>query len=227
MQIAGLLKTSLSDYKNNVACVIFTLGCNFHCSFCHNSSLVDESASLIEEEEIFSYLRKRKGIIDGVVISGGEPTLQKDLIEFIREVKELGFDVKLDTNGSNYKVVETLIKEHLVDYIAMDIKNGPAFYNEITNTNVDILEIEKTKNLLMESGVDYEFRTTLVKQYFTKESIIKLGQFIEGAKILFLQKYVSSENCINPYLDEVNKKEANEYASLLRQYISEVELRGY
>lgn len=227
MQIAGLLKTSLSDYKNKVSCVIFTLGCNFHCSFCHNSSLVDGSASLISEEEIFSYLRKRKGILDGVVISGGEPTLQNDLIEFIKRIKDEGYEIKLDTNGSNYEVVKYLIEHKLVDYIAMDIKNGPAYYNHITNTNVDMLTIEKTKQLLINSGVDYEFRTTLVKQYFSRESIEQLGKFIQGAKILFLQKYVSSENCINPNLDEVNEKEAQDYASLLKQYISQVELRGY
>ena len=227
MQIAGLLKTSLSDYPNKVACVIFTSGCNFHCAFCHNRSLVDRSASLISEEEIFEYLNKRKGILDGVVISGGEPTLQLDILNFIKRIKQLGFLIKLDTNGSSYDIVKTLIDERLVDYIAMDIKNGPSYYDKITETNVNISEIEKTKNLLINSDIDYEFRTTLVKQYFTLESIEEMGCFLSGAKMLFLQKYVANENCINSSLDEVNEKEANEYASLLENFIENVSLRGY
>ena len=227
MQIAGLLKTSLSDYPNKVACVIFTSGCNFHCAFCHNRSLVDRSASLISEEEIFEYFNKRKGILDGVVISGGEPTLQMDIFNFIKRIKQLGFLIKLDTNGSSYDIVKTLIDERLVDYIAMDIKNGPSYYDKITETNVNTSEIEKTKNLLINSGIDYEFRTTLVKQYFTLESIEEMGRFLSGAKTLFLQKYVANENCINSSLDEVNEKEANEYASLLENFIENVSLRGY
>ena len=227
MQIAGLLKTSLSDYPNKVACVIFTSGCNFHCAFCHNRSLVDRSASLISEEEIFEYLNKRKGILDGVVISGGEPTLQMDIFNFIKRIKQLGFLIKLDTNGSSYDIVKTLIDERLVDYIAMDIKNGPSYYDKITETNVNTSEIEKTKNLLINSGIDYEFRTTLVKQYFTLESIEEMGRFLSGAKTLFLQKYVANENCMNSSLDEVNEKEANEYASLLENFIENVSLRGY
>lgn len=226
--IAGIEKISLSDYKNKVATVIFTRGCNFRCPFCHNSSLVNNDASLINEEEIFSYLSKRRGIIDGVVISGGEPTLQKDLIPFVRKIKDMGYEIKLDTNGSNYDVVKELIDLKLIDYVAMDIKNGPSFYHDITgNVNINLDEIKKTINLLIDCGIDYEFRTTLVKEYFSKQSILELGQLIKGSKILYLQKFVASESCINPNLNEVNEKEANEYASLLRQYISNVELRSY
>ena len=228
MNIAGISKISLSDYKNKVATVIFTSGCNFRCDFCHNSSLVDGNASLVNEEEIFSYLAKRVGIIDGVVISGGEPTLQEDLIDFIKKIKQLGYEIKLDTNGSKYEVCKKLIDEKLIDYVAMDIKNGPSYYSDIIKIkDIYIFNIKKTVDLLINSGIDYEFRTTLVKEYFTKESILELGNFIKGAKKLYLQKYVSREECINSNLNEVNEKEANEYASLLKIYIDDVELRGY
>ena len=228
MLIAGITKVSLSDYKNKVSSVIFTLGCNFLCPFCHNSSLALSKANTIDEEEVFSYLAKRIGIIDGVVISGGEPTLQKDLLPFIKRIKEMGYEIKLDTNGTNYEVLKMLIEEKLIDYVAMDIKNGPSYYKEISGKeSVDIEVIKKSINLLINSGIDYEFRTTLVKEYFSLESIKEMGEFIKGAKQLYLQKFVSNENCINKDLHEVNEKEANEYASLLNQCIDVVELRGY
>jgi pyruvate formate lyase activating enzyme len=167
-------------------------------------------------------------VIDLIQSEFGLNVERRTIYTTVDVLKEMGYEIKLDTNGTNYEVLKMLIDEKLIDYVAMDIKNGPSYYKEISGKeSVDLEVIKKSINLLINSGIDYEFRTTLVKEYFSFKSIKEMGEFIKGAKQLYLQKFVSSENCINKDLHEVNEKEANEYASLLNQYIDVVELRGY
>ncbi|MGC8971837.1 MAG: anaerobic ribonucleoside-triphosphate reductase activating protein, partial [bacterium] len=164
MLIGGLQKFSLIDYPGKISAVIFTKGCNFRCPYCHNPELVIfDGKDLIEEDYIFSFLREKRGKLDGVVLTGGEPTLQSDLINFLKEIKGLGFFTKLDTNGSNPEVIERLLEEKILDYIAMDIKANLEKYNDVTHSNVDIEKIKKSIDIIMHSGIDYEFRTTIVR----------------------------------------------------------------
>ena len=168
--IGGFQKLTLSDYPGNTACIIFTKGCNFNCSYCQNSSLIKiNDKDLITEDDIFKYLESRKKLLDGVVISGGEPTIQKNLKELIIKIKNMGFKVKLDTNGSNPNLLEELIKEKLLDYVAMDIKNIFSKYEEVINAKVKIDNIKKSIEILKNSEIDHEFRTTIIKNYHDKE----------------------------------------------------------
>jgi len=187
MQIGGWQKTTLIDFPGRVASTIFTVGCNFRCPYCHNPELVGTpplrgSLQLIDEKEVLEFLEKKKGIIDGVCITGGEPTMQKDIVKFCRKVKSLGFEIKLDTNGSNPEVVEKLIKENLVDYVAMDIKTRFSDYSKITKlriTNYE-LRIKKTIKLLTKLGIEYELRTTVVPGMHDEKIIKKMAEEIRG-----------------------------------------------
>ena len=164
MKISGFQKLTLLDFPGKVSCIIFTQGCNFKCPYCQNSGLIGhENEYLIPEEEIFSYLKKRQGILDGIVISGGEPTVQKDLDQFMRKVKELGYQIKLDTNGSNPDLIKKLLDEELVDYVAMDIKNVLSEYKDVTGVKVLEEKIKKSIKILQKSNIDHEFRTTIIK----------------------------------------------------------------
>ncbi|NGX44426.1 MAG: Pyruvate formate-lyase 1-activating enzyme [Candidatus Anoxychlamydiales bacterium] len=192
MLIGGLLKFSLINYPKKAAAVIFTQGCSFFCHYCHNPELVlkDEFNTPLEIETIFSFLEKRQGKLDAVVISGGEPTLQKNLIDFIKRVKNLNFLVKLDTNGVNPKVLKDLISQNLIDYIAMDLKAPLDKYPKITNVNLSSKRIEESIKIIMSSNIDYEFRSTLVKNLHEKEDIEKMAFSIKDAKLYVLQKFV-------------------------------------
>ncbi|MBR2386976.1 anaerobic ribonucleoside-triphosphate reductase activating protein, partial [bacterium] len=165
MLIGGVEKTSLIDYPEKLTAVVFTIGCNFRCGYCHNPELIKlkEDSKILDEEDFFAYLEKRKGLLDAVTITGGEPTLQNDLADFIKRVKDMGFLVKLDTNGCSPEILEKLINEKLLDYIAMDIKNSIDNYNKVVRNFTDKEKILKSINLIMNSGVDYEFRTTTLK----------------------------------------------------------------
>jgi pyruvate formate lyase activating enzyme len=199
MTIHGFQKMTLLDYPGKVACTLFTAACNFRCPFCHNAGLVTkiDTAERIDEEEIFSYLKKRQGILDGVCITGGEPTLQKDLPEFIRAIRALGYDVKLDTNGTSPDLLKALIDEGLVDYVAMDVKNAPEKYPlTVGLADYDITPIQRSIDLLLEGRVDYEFRTTVVAEYHTPEDIASIARWIEGAPRYFLQPFVDSGTLI-------------------------------
>ena len=185
MLIAGLQKLTLLDFPGKTACTVFTPGCNFRCPFCHNALLVTDidGGTFLDEEEFFSFLNKRKGILEGVAITGGEPTLQRELPLFIKRIKDLGFLVKLDTNGTNPEMLEALIKEGLVDRVAMDVKNDPSLYGETAGLkNFDIAGVARSRDLLLEGRCDYEFRTTVVKGLHTKESLKGAARWIEGAK---------------------------------------------
>lgn len=199
MTIHGFQKMTLLDFPGRVACTLFTAACNLRCPFCHNAGLVTsiDSAERIDEEEIFAYLQKRQGILDGVCITGGEPTLQHDLADFIRRVRALGYAVKLDTNGTNPTLLKSLIDEGLVDTVAMDIKNAPAKYPATVGlTDYDISPIQKSIDILLKGRVDYEFRTTVVAEYHTPEDIASIARWIEGAPRYFLQPFVDSGNLI-------------------------------
>lgn len=209
MQIHGLNKTTLLDYPGHLAATIFTGGCNFRCPFCQNKSLVlsPESQPILEEKEILDYFEKRKNIIEGVCITGGEPTLQKDLPEFLKKIKDLGLKVKLDTNGYKPEVIKDLFEKGLLDYVAMDIKASKENYGKVAGvSDLTISKIEESVNFIIANIPDYEFRTTVVKELHPPEEILKIKEWLKNAKKYKLQSYRESEGVINPiftsYTDE-------------------------
>lgn len=206
MIIGGFQKFSLLDYPDQISAIVFTQGCNFSCSYCHNKELLEKEPSnlTIDPQEIWDLLNKRWKQIDAVVITGGEPTIQPDLIEFMQKIKALGFLVKLDTNGSNPEVIEEVIRLKLADYIAMDIKAPLEKYQDITNSVIDTEKIKKSINLIMNSGIKYEFRTTILKTLLSKEDILQIKDLAPFARLWFLQKYIPSENLSNNSQDELN-----------------------
>ncbi len=229
MNISGLQKMTLLDYPGKVAATVFTGGCNFRCPFCHNASLVlnYDMSHNIPEEEFFNFLSKRKGLLDGICISGGEPLLQADIVEFIAKVNSLGFSVKLDTNGSCFFRLKELIENRLVEYVAMDIKNSPSGYKKTAGVPEEVLQdINKSVKLLLKGIVDYEFRTTVVKEFHTREDFIEIGKWIKGAKRYYLQKFEDSNDTINPGLSAANKDEMMIFADAVRYYVPSVQLRG-
>ena len=195
MKIVGFQKLTLVDYPGKMACIIFTEGCNYRCPYCHNSLLVYEKSDYeISEDEIFNYLDKRKGIIEGIVISGGEPTIQKDLIEFLKKLRNYPISIKLDTNGSNPDILEKILDNNLVDYVAMDIKNSIKKYpitTAIKNINVD--NVLKSIKLLIHSNIDYEFRTTIVKELHDIDDIKEIRKLIGKSKY-YIQNFKDNEN---------------------------------
>ena len=226
MKISGIQNVSFVDYDGYVATTIFTSGCNFSCPFCHNSSLVNGTEDIIPLEDIFDYLKKRRNVLSAVCISGGEPTLHHDLPEFISKIKDMGYKVKLDTNGTNLLMLKTLVENNLIDYVAMDIKNCLEKYNLTSGCN-STNKIQDSIEYIMSCGIDYEFRTTLVQGHHTKDDILKIGQLIKGAKKYYLQKFKNSENCLTQGLQEINIVTASEYKDILSQYVQNTQLRGY
>ena len=229
MRIQGLQKTTLLDYPEKVACAVFTAGCNFRCPFCHNASLVvnipDESE--ITEEAFFSFLKKRQGILDGVCVTGGEPLLQPGIEDFIYKIKELGYAVKLDTNGSFPEKLRYLVEEKLVDYVAMDIKNSLDAYDATTGTDGRFLEaIEESVAFLKEGKVPYEFRTTVTKDFHTREHFEKIGQWIQGAEKYFLQFFVDSGDLIDSKICGCDEEEMKEFLAAVQKYIPGAKMRG-
>ena len=225
----GLQKITLLDYPGKMAATVFTGGCNFRCPFCHNRSLVflNENDSEISIDDIMDYLKKRNKVLDGVCITGGEPLLHKGIKDFIKEVRNLGLSIKLDTNGSNYQALKELIDEKLVDYVAMDIKNCPSKYNlTIGQENFDLSDIEKSKNYLLENHVDYEFRTTVVKQFHEVEDFVEIGEWIKGAKHYYLQNFEDHGSCIASGLSEVGLEVLEDMKKKVQPYVGQVEIRG-
>lgn len=227
MNINGLQKLSLVDFDGHIACTIFTGGCNFACPFCHNSTLVANKEDRIDEDTILDFLKSRNGVLDSVVISGGEPTLNTDLPDFIKKIKALGFLVKLDTNGTNPSLLQYLIDSNLVDYVAMDIKNGQTNYDVTCNAKVNFEFIKQSIKILIRSNIGYEFRTTLVKEFHNTNDIIEIKNLISGADKCYLQKYVPSTSCINSNLTEIDQETAQDFIKILEQSVKEVHLRGY
>ena len=210
MKINGFQKLTLLDFPEKMACIIFTAGCNFRCPFCHNASLVTHIDNTFDytEEDVFSYLEKRKGLLEGVCITGGEPLLQPDIEEFIRKIKAMGYAVKLDTNGSFPEKLIHLAESGLVDYVAMDIKNCKEKYNITAgNDTLDIVAIEKS--IEFRDTVDYEFRTTVEDSLHTAEDIEKIADWIKGAKRYFLQNFTDSGDIIAKNMNSVEKEKIN------------------
>ena len=208
MVINGFDKVTLLNYPGKVACTIFTKGCNFKCEFCHNSGLIDNSnIGIINEIEIFKYLEKRKNILDGVCISGGEPLIQKDIKIFIKRIKDMGYKVKLDTNGSNPKLLSELINDNLIDYVAMDIKNVFDKYKTIAGDNVNIDNIKESIKVIEESNIEYEFRTTLVHEYHTINDIREILKLINKKSPYYLQNFVNSDGVVNKKLTSFTNDE--------------------
>ncbi|MCQ2446531.1 MAG: anaerobic ribonucleoside-triphosphate reductase activating protein [Clostridia bacterium] len=228
MRIAGFQKLTLLDYPGKVAATLFTPGCNFRCPFCHNASLVltPGETPLFEEEEVLAYLKKRQGILEGVCITGGEPTLQGDLADFIRKLKSIGYAVKLDTNGSFPERLFPLLDEGLLDYVAMDIKSSPENYEKVAGVSLDLQKLEMTVRRLIGGSIPYEFRTTVVKGLHTKEDFSKLGKFIEGAESWYLQSYVDSGDVIDPVFSAFSKEECAEFLEEVRPFVKNCALRG-
>lgn len=229
MAIVHLEKLSLVDYDEYLTATIFTNGCNFRCPFCHNGALVTSlNQKEIPFEEILEFLKTRINKLDAVTISGGEPTLHKDLVNQIKEIKKLGFKIKLDTNGSNPKILKELIENNLIDYVAMDIKNKLDKYNLTTGvSNLNINPIIESINLIMSSQIEYEFRTTIIDEFHNKEDIVEIAKMIKGAKKYRLQKYVDRDGCIVSGFHEIEKSVALDIADTVKEYINDVELRGY
>ena len=209
MTINGMQKLTLLDYPGNVACLIFTQGCNFRCPFCHNSGLLDmnNNCEKIDEKEVFKYLEKRKGLLDGVCISGGEPLLQKDIEYFIRKVKDLGYKVKLDTNGSSPKKLKQLIEEGLIDYVAMDIKNDFLNYDKTAGICTNIDNIKKSIEIIENSNIEYEFRTTIVKQFHDVGKLEKIIQYIGPNARYYIQNYQDCSSVLQRGLDGFDEEE--------------------
>ncbi len=228
MDFVGIDKFSLLDYDENVSVVLFAPTCNYRCPFCHNGQSVLNANSSIPFKDILSFLKSRVGLIDAVVVSGGEPTLMDDLISKIEKIKELGFKIKLDTNGTNPDVLNELLRKNLINYVAMDIKNSEEKYPETAGVkNAQIDKIKQSISILKSGKVDYEFRTTLVAEYHSKESIEKMGELIKGAPKLYLQKFVDREGVIKKGLHPVEEVWASSYKDILSRYVDKVELRGY
>lgn len=230
MLISGLQKLTLLDYPGRVACTVFTGGCNFRCPFCHNASLVlpEQMVQDTNEEEVLSFLKKRVGVLDGVAVTGGEPLLHKDIGGFLSKVKALGYEIKLDTNGSFPELLMELVKDGLVDRVAMDVKNSPELYaHTVGLEKLDMAPIERSKEFLLSGTVDYEFRTTVVKGLHTRESLRGAAEWIKGAKEYYLQQFKDSGNVLNiAGLGAFNEKEMNALADGLRDLVPSVQVRG-
>lgn len=228
MKICGWNKTTLLDYPGHVAATLFTGGCNFRCPFCHNGELVlCPGEQEIREEEIFAFLRRRKGVTEGVCITGGEPTLQPGLKEFIRRVKELGFLVKLDTNGYRPETLWELMEEGLPDYVAMDVKASRGNYAIAAGlAGLDMAAIEMSIGIIRSSGIPYEFRTTVVKGIHTEADIEDIGRWLSGCRAYYLQAYRDDGNVLQPGFETFSSEEMYSFAEIARKYIDNVSLRG-
>ena len=204
MKIGGFQKTSLLDFPDIISAIIWTQGCNFHCPFCYNRDLVEGSVKLIPEEEIISFLKKRKKLLEGLVISGGEPLLQKDIAEFISKIKKLGYKVKIDTNGTYPKKLKELIEKKLIDYVSMDVKAPKNKYDKLSGVKTDIKKIEESIGIIQRSDVDYEFKTTFIPNLLTKEDIISIAKWLEGSKKFFLQQFKNDVPLVSSNLSNIS-----------------------
>ncbi len=228
MKIMGLQKLTLLDFPTKIACTVFTGGCNFRCPFCHNADLVlgrVEQPSM--EEEFFSFLQKRKGILDGVCITGGEPTLQPDLEDVIRRIRSLGYAVKLDTNGFLPQVLKDLVGKGLIDYVAMDIKNAPASYAATAGIpNMDITPILESVSFLKRGEVPFEFRTTVVKELHTPQDMVSIGHWLNCEAPYFLQRFEDSGNLLGQGLHGYDENEMKSLLNLLKKELPNAKIRG-
>ncbi len=227
MIIHGLQKLTLVDYPGKCACILFSGACNFRCPFCQNGSLVlsPENEPVIPDDEIFSFLEKRKRMLEGVVVTGGEPTINSDLIPFLGRIKEIGYSVKLDTNGYMPKVLEDAVRSGFVDYVAMDIKTSLDEYSVLSGVKTDTERIEESIDFLLSGEVDYEFRTTVVEELHNASNFEKIGEKIKGARRYFLQSFVPSEDTISGGFTTPSLERMENYKEILKNYIENVSIR--
>jgi pyruvate formate lyase activating enzyme len=217
MKLGGFQKTSLLDYPDMISSIVWTVGCNFSCPFCYNTELVKGTAKDISEEQIFDHLKKRKGIIEALVISGGEPFLQKDLGVFCEKVKKMGYLIKIDTNGTFPDELKELIDKKLVDYVAVDIKAPKDKYEKLAGAKVDIKKIQKTIDILQNSKVNYEFKTTFVPKFLTKEDIIEIGKWLKGSKKYYLQQFKNEMPVLSNEVQHVKPYEKQEILDIIEE----------
>jgi len=226
MTFGGLEKFTLIDYPGTVACVVYTIGCNFRCPYCHNPELVDETVKTrISEEELFDFLAERKKLLEGVVITGGEPTIHEDLPEVLQKIKALGYLVKLDTNGTNPLLLRQMVEAGLVDYVAMDIKSPLRNYSATVARPVDVAAIRQSIDFLLQGPVPYEFRTTVIKGMQTPEDIEEIGKEIKGAQKYYLQKFISTK-ILNPQFRRKTTYSDAEFAGFQKKLQSYVTYCG-
>lgn len=227
MNIQGYQKLTLLDFPGKVACTVFTGGCNLRCPFCHNASLVlfpTENMNL--HDEVLAYLSKRKGVLDGVCVTGGEPLLQPDLADFLTELKRMGYAVKLDTNGSDPKRLQNILETGTVDYVAMDFKSAPSTYEKAIGVPFEFSVFEKSLSVLRASGVPYELRTTLVKGIHTESDLIEIASYLEGEKRFFLQGFVDSGLLLRDGFEAFSQEEMKRFLAIIREKIPPAQLRG-
>ena len=230
MIICGMEKFSMVDYDGYISCTVFTRGCNFLCPFCHNATLVTGEAEEIPQEEVFDYLTKRKGLVDAVCITGGEPTMQRGLKDFILKVRALGYRVKLDTNGTNPTLLKELLTQGLLDYVAMDIKTDFKHYEDVTGvSNPALLDrVKESVEILKTTAPDYEFRTTAIAEYHSEANYAAIAEIVKGGKRFFIQKFKDGEgNLTQGILSELPKEEAEKFLDVVRPFVLSVGLRGY
>ncbi len=228
MRLGGFQKLTLLDFPEHIACTVFTVGCNFRCPFCHNAPLIHPipEEELLDEEEFFSFLSRRKGILDGVAITGGEPLLHPDIGDFIRRIRDLGFLVKLDTNGSNPSLLKKLAEDGLLDYVAMDIKNDPAHLKETIGTDRFAGEIEESMRFLMNGKTPFEFRTTAVHELHRPENFAAIGQMIRGTERYFIQRFTDSGNILSEGMTAPSDEEMESFRQAVLPYVPAARLRG-
>lgn len=229
MNIQGFQKTTLLDYPRHVAATIFLGGCNFRCPFCHNGDLVSvgNNTTRFSTEEILTYLKKRKNLLDGVCITGGEPTLQHELASFLEKIKDLGLSIKLDTNGYRPQILKELCSADLIDYVAMDIKGTPQKYAKICGLQeIDLAKIEESIDFLRNGTIEYEFRTTVTREFHQESDFQEIGRWLSGAKIYYLQGYQDSPQVISRTFTAYTFEELTQFQLLLKNYISTIEIRG-
>lgn len=229
MRICGLQKLAMVDYPGKLAATVFTGGCNLRCPFCHNALLVTRLAESpqLDLQEVLDFLKSRRGILDGVVLSGGEPLLQPGAADFLAAVKDMGFDTKLDTNGCYPDILADILSRKLADYVAMDIKNSREKYAMTVGIpNFDLTPVEESIKLLKESGVDYEFRTTVVKEFHQNDDFSAIGAWLKGAPKYFLQNFVDSGNLIGADLHPVSIQELRQFVEQCQPFFGSVALRG-
>lgn len=228
MDIQGLQKMTLLDYPGKVACTIFLGGCDFRCPFCHNGELVlSPTPAQLSQEELLAFLKKRRGLLDGVCVTGGEPLLRPDLPQLLEDIKNLGYPIKLDTNGSHPQALRALAERKLVDYVAMDVKNSPELYPLTAGVpQLDLGPIRESVAFLLEGTVDYEFRTTVVREFHDEGSFRAIGPWLAGAKQYFLQSFVDRDTVIREGLHPWDRESLGKFADLVRSWVPTVELRG-
>ena len=229
MNIGGLQKTSLLDYPDNISAIIWTIGCNFRCPFCYNKDLVLGKVGVIPEEEVLSFLEKRKGMLEGLVISGGEPLMQNDIVQFAEKVKKLQYLIKIDTNGTYPEKLKELIDKKLVDYIAMDVKAPKKKYDKLTDVKTDIKKIEKSIEIIRNSVPDYEFKTTFVPELLAKEDIVSIAKWLKGSKRFYLQQFRNDVPLVSSKFQNVAqyyKEEMIDTLNKTKPYFESCDVRG-